>query len=213
MRPPARTCGSRLTVGRAAASNPFSTARTRPGAIDFQFIEGESAATLLERLRSHGWRGQIVGPHGSGKSTLLASLQAAWSGYGRKPLEMVLHDGQRQLASSFWRCGDIDASTQVIVDGYEQLSYLQRLRLKRFCRRKHCGLLITTHRSAGLPTVYRTSVDPQIVAAIVARLTAESDWRIAPQTINCLLGESHGNVRELLFHLYDVYESQRKHGS
>ena len=57
--------------------NPFSAHRLRPGALPCLFSSGQSAESLLERLRAAGGRGQIVGPHGSGKSTLLAAPLAA----------------------------------------------------------------------------------------------------------------------------------------
>jgi hypothetical protein len=198
-------------MGRAVTSNPFSTARTRPGAIAYRFAEGDSLTTLVETLQTHGWRGQIVGPHGSGKSTLLAAFDAAWDRYGRQPLQFTLHDGQRQLASSFWRRRDIDAATQIMIDGYEQLSQSQRLRLRLLCRHRRCGLLVTTHRPVRLPLIHRTQVDLQTVQSIVNHLTSDRDWRVTPDTLAQLMRCCHGDVRETFFTLYDLYESQRQH--
>jgi hypothetical protein len=200
-------------VNRVAASNPFSAARVRPGAIEYQFPDGNTCSSILQRLALHGWWGQVVGPHGSGKSTLVASLASHWKNFNRKPLEITLHDRQRRLERGFWQQPDINAATQIIVDGYEQLSWPQRARLKRFCRRRRCGLLVTSHRSVGLPTVYQTRTELQIIEAIVERLTVEHDWHIAPHTLSQLITSHGGNVREVLFELYDLYESQRKHGS
>ena len=69
----------------AAASNPFSTRYIRPGAIVYQFAEGDSAAAMIDRLTACGGRAQIIGPHGSGKSTLVATLieSLRQSGRGR----------------------------------------------------------------------------------------------------------------------------------
>jgi ABC-type phosphonate transport system ATPase subunit len=56
------------------AVNAFSTRRIRPGQLAYRFADGLSLETLVLRLETHGYWGEIVGPHGSGKSTLLEHL-------------------------------------------------------------------------------------------------------------------------------------------
>src|SRR5262249_28626217 len=132
-------------------SNPFATRSVRPGAIEYLFSEGESLPRLMERFETSGHCGQIIGPHGSGKSTLLQTLLSAFAADSQNVIEFSLHDGQRRLPVRLASLQEIDANTIIAVDGYEQLSRWNRFWLKRFCRRRGCGLIVTAHASVGLP--------------------------------------------------------------
>ena len=92
----------------AAKSNPFSTRFIRPGAIEYLFAPGQTADSLIDRLRHNQWRGQIIGPHGSGKSTL--AVRAAGFAYERlrgaaeyfnliyyRPIRWAYEHGVRQI--------------------------------------------------------------------------------------------------------------------
>jgi len=186
--------------------NPFCTRRVRPGAIAYLFPEGMDAQRLVARLAANGWRGQIVGPHGSGKSTLLAALVPELQRAGRKVLQIRLHDGQRRLPID-WSRAEVGPATVVIVDGYEQLGLLSRWRLKRQCRRRRAGLLVASHAPVGLPVLFRTEVTPAQAEAIVALLLAGGDAPPPPDVLAACLSRHRGNLREVLFELYDQYAS------
>ncbi len=115
-------------------ANPFATCWTRPGALAFQFSTGESAAGLVARLATTDWRGEIVGPHGSGKSTLLETLGPHLRAAERGVSAVALRDGQRRLPADFLRKALASSHPLVIVDGYEQLSWLHRRVLIARCR-------------------------------------------------------------------------------
>ncbi len=185
--------------------NPFATRHTRPGSLPFLFPAGEDVAQLIERLRTAGWWGEIVGPHGSGKSTLLAALEPELKKAGRQVLRNSLHDGQRQLPADVWR-QRFTSHTQLVIDGYEQLGRWQRWRIKRRCKLSNCGLLATVHSSAGLPELYRTSPDLEMAVRIVQSLLSDEDRTISADQITACFRAHHGNLREMLFALYDVYE-------
>jgi len=196
------------------ARNPFSSAMVRPGALPFLWSEGESPQTLIERLAAQGWWGQIVGPHGSGKSTLLAELVANLPAEQR-PRTFELHDGQRSLGVPLRSLAE-DAATLVVVDGYEQLSWWNRWRLRRHSRRNGLGLVITAHADMGLPWLYRTQCDQAMALAVVERLLSEHDSPLDETLRRTLIDHAaavyhrhEGNCRELLFELYDVYEALR----
>jgi hypothetical protein len=189
--------------------NPFCTRRIRPGAIPFLFPDGQDSGSLLERLRESGWWGEIVGAHGSGKSALLATLIPALESAGRHVLLIELHDGQRRLPLSLDRDGRTCVSTVVIVDGYEQLSRWRRWLLKRLCRRRGWGLLVTSHASVGLPPLYQTSATPELAEKIIATLMKGQMSPLPTSELAQALAQRHGDMRETLFHLYDVYESQQ----
>jgi hypothetical protein len=105
------------------------------------------------------------------------------------------------------------ADAQVVVDGYEQLSWLSRWRVRSTCRRCGTGLLVTAHADVGLPQLWQTAVTEQIAWRIVSRLlfretNCPGNPLITRSDVAASL-RSHGdNLREALFHLYDLYESR-----
>jgi hypothetical protein len=191
-----------------ASDNPFSTRRTRPGAIPFLFPPGQNAETLIDRLREAGWWGEIVGRHGSGKSTLLAALTTAIERAGQRTVLLTLHDGQRRLPLDLKRDGRLRPPLVLIVDGYEQLSRWRRLLLKRFCRRQGIGLLVTAHESMGLPPLCQTAVTLDLAEQIVRQLLGDQPSPFIPVEVSQSLSRRGGNLRETLFDLYDLYEQR-----
>jgi hypothetical protein len=190
-------------------TNPFCSRRVRPGATAYLFPSGQGPAHLVDQLRQNAWWGQIVGPHGSGKSALLAALLPAIERAGRRTLLIELHDGRRRLPQDFRRAADSDCPTLVVVDGYEQLGLWQRWWLKRFCRRRGLGLLLTAHAPVGLPELAHTSATPELAQQIVAQLQGHHPSRITPADVTQRFGDHGGNLREMLFDLYDLYEQRR----
>ena len=191
-----------------ATTNPFSTRWTRPGALAYRFAEGDSSASVIERLAANGWRGAIIGPHGSGKSTLLATLEPALSQHGRTPLTVVLHQGQHTLDWSRL-AKELRPETVLIVDGYEQLRPWNRWRLDQLVGHAGCGLIVTTHRRVRLPMLVETAVDRSIARALVAELLTRGSAPLPPAEIDAALDHHPDNLREALFELYDVYEQRR----
>jgi hypothetical protein len=205
-----------MTAPRAG-SNPFSTRFIRPGVIPFLFPPGLDAPGLVRALAVRGWRGAILGPHGSGKSTLLAALLPALREAGKEPVLVALHDGQRALPPEAWR--DLRRRTGprsriAVIDGYEQLSCWQRWRLRRLCRHRGHGLLVTAHTPVGLPVLLRLCVTPQTAGRVVAQLLTAVPEAAAPRPgtaeLAARLGRQSGNLREVLFQLYDDYERRRR---
>jgi len=190
--------------------NPFSTRRVRPGAVPFLFDGGQSAARLVERLKENGWRGQIVGPHGAGKSALLATLIPVIELAGRRTLLVELHNGRRRLPAGLLRTDTPAEPTVLVVDGYEQLGRLSRFRLRRFCRRRGLGLLVTSHRPVGLPDLYRPTTDLERVERLVEHLQRDYPVQVTPEEVAERFAEEGGNLREVLFDLYDLYEARRR---
>jgi len=189
--------------------NPFSASRLRPGAIPFVFPGGMSVDGLVDRLEAAGWRGAIVGPHGSGKSTLLAAVIDAVEKIGRPVVLVELHDGQRsfRLDRAVWKMLAAEHGL-LVVDGYEQLGPLARLALRT--RRRRIGLLVTSHRSVGLPTLAETNVDPQLARQIAERLLEGYPPLIEASEAANALARHDGNLRDTLMELYDLYEAARR---
>jgi hypothetical protein len=192
-----------------ATTNPFATRYTRPGAMQFHFPAGEDVMALVERLRSYHWTAQIVGPHGSGKSTLLATLIPAIETAGRQVRCIALHEGERRLPFTATDWGQLTSASVLIIDGYEQLGRFARWSVASRSRSRQCGLVVTTHRDLGLPTLF--TMNPQLSLAIelAHELLPPGDRSIGDSDIEAAWHRRRGNVRELLFDLYDLFESRR----
>jgi ABC-type branched-subunit amino acid transport system ATPase component len=191
--------------------NPFTASRIRPGAIPFLFANGDEdqPRSIVDRLRQYNWRGQIIGPHGSGKSTLIESLIASLNDAGRSLARFALHADQRRLPVG-WR-GQLgkNGCTQVIIDGFEQLHFLQRWLVRAACRLSRNGLLVTAHKSVGLPTIHQTFSSFAIVERVLENLWSDYRQHFDCGAIRQSYQRHQGNTREVLFDMYDLYESLR----
>jgi len=196
----------------SGTTNPFSASRVRPGAIPFHFSDQQSLDSLIERLESHHWWGQIVGPHGSGKSTLMASLRQTLADAGHGLVIVELHDRQRRLPVDWEqvRPAKSGKNVVVIVDGFEQLTRINRWRLKRHCRHKGQGLVVSTHQSVGLPTLYETQTSLETFACLVRSLMQDHPQLITAADVAECFSAGQDNMREMLFDLYDRYEQRRR---
>lgn len=193
-------------------ANPFATCWTRPDAMTFQFGDDQSAQSLVEKLALQRWWGAIIGPHGSGKSNLLETLKPRLRAVGSIVHTMTLQNGQRRLPRGLLSL--IQPQTHVgaaivIVDGYEQLGWLERMRLAHRCRRTKCGLLITAHRPTPIPLLIRLAPDERLVQRVVAKLIGQASTRVTPADVAASHACHGSNVREILFDLYDRHESLR----
>ena len=218
-----------------APRNPFRARNLSPGRLPFIFPSGEDVDQTLQRFRDDRFFGQILGPHGSGKSTLLVTLTNELKNTGhcvetfwlepqaRSDEKQRLSDRTKQIASH----GPASAALPMIlaIDGFEVLSWLQRRRFLWSIRRSECGVLVTAHRNLGLPTLWETkptlASTHEVIRSIVA-LDADlppnnsgSDgkpdpiWQAMPRELVADLFHHHdGNVREVLFSLYDWFQNK-----
>jgi GTPase SAR1 family protein len=182
--------------------------RLRPGYLGFIYRRGESTDALVQRLEAlSGWA-QIVGPHGSGKSTLVRALQSELAARGCPTLLLELHDGERLLPRGWDRPLRGRPAATVFVDGFEQLSRIARIWLKSKCWYRGWNLVVTTHRPTRMATLYETRVTPQVAEQVVRTLAGEWAPTVERSELAVLLERHQGNLRELLFELYDRYEGQ-----
>jgi energy-coupling factor transporter ATP-binding protein EcfA2 len=171
----------------------------------------------VERFAAANWRGAIIGPHGSGKSTLLETLRPALVAAGHSISSIALRDRQRRLPRSFidrTKASPVTHSGEecfiVIVDGYEQLLWLERLKLIRECRRRQLGLLVTSHAATCLPTLIRLTPNRQLIEQLVRELCDQVSTHVAAEEVVASHACHGSNVREILFDLYDRYERRRR---
>ncbi|MDO4576293.1 MAG: hypothetical protein Q4D98_13890 [Planctomycetia bacterium] len=186
--------------------NPFCSRRIRPGAIPYVFPPGISADMLIDRLQENRWYGQIVGPHGTGKSTLLATLLPQIRARGMRLTHLEIQEGVRELPLLYEEYELMDTNTVLAIDGFEQLSYWTRRKLQNRSRRQGFGVLILAHKSYGLPDLYRTESDLATGKMLVELLLKNTIVRIPDHVIESHYEENNGNLREMLFSLYDIYE-------
>lgn len=193
-----------LTAKFEDRSNPFAVRFVRPGAVKYLSSVGDRPESLALRLERQGWAGEIVGPHGAGKSALLIALIAELRGRGHDVLHVELHEGDRQLprgalAAPFppWRV--------IAIDGAEQLGWWAWFRLRRLVRRRSWGLVVTSHRPLGLPLLAALTPDADLAWRIVQQLQSD-DPLITEAETSAAFSAHGGNLREMLFDLYDRYQ-------
>lgn len=180
-------------------SNPFSTKFIRPGAIAYQCVPGKSIAYYADCFLSNGRRGQVVGPHGTGKSTFVIAFQKELAARGLDVHLVTLHSFDK---SELDRLLMLQTGSILILDGFEQLPFWRRFKIIHSTLWRHIGLLTTSHVSLGLPTLLETRADLETAQNLVRTLTGSEP----PENLEALLTKHNGNLREVFFELYDVYE-------
>jgi hypothetical protein len=191
----------------ALRTNPLASRFLRPGALPFIFPTGVSAAQLAQRLDELGGQVEILGPHGAGKSALLAALLPALRASSRQVELIELHDGQRVLPVDRLRQLEVAPSgTVVAIDGYEQLGWWSRRRVGTLCKKRSFKLVVTCHETVGFPLLWEARPTLELAHQIVARLTETAPYRVPPDKIERAFEGHAGDLREMLFELYDYYE-------
>jgi hypothetical protein len=188
--------------------NPFCTRRIRPGSLSYQFPPDENWETVLKQLRDAAGWGEIIGPHGSGKSTLLSGLIPLLQAEGWQVQRIDLHDGDRRLPIVLRQMPDMNVPYMIIIDGYEQLGHLSRFQLKRHCRQRGWGLIVTAHQPTGLPKLFNTATTIELANRVVEELLNNSEYAASQQDIADCYTRHKGNLREMLFDLYDLFEQR-----
>jgi ABC-type molybdenum transport system ATPase subunit/photorepair protein PhrA len=171
-----------------AHENPYRVSRVET----LRFRGSEPVAQLADTVRSHSYRGAIVGPEGSGKSTLLRELADSIAADGIR-VRVVRFDGVAALASAL-----VDRDTVWLVDGAERIPPPIRATLAKLVRR----IVITAHHETSyLPLLALCDTDLALLDDLLAELagpTAGSD------VAEALFRESGGNLRLVFQALYDA---------
>lgn len=202
--------------------NPFATRYTKPGAIPFLFADGESCSEIVHDFERAGLQGQIIGTHGSGKSTLLYMIaeQLRRCSYNVRHLRIrpkengcflmampfISTNGQPTAAT----CDSKNTKRVYLIDGFEQLNRIHRLLTIRWIATQNSGVIVTTHRTVGLPTLFETRDDFGSFRRVVDWLQAKSEKSIQLELIrDCYLAAKQ-NTREALFCLFDRYAEMKR---
>ncbi|HOA53202.1 MAG TPA: hypothetical protein PKI05_13190 [Thermogutta sp.] len=189
--------------------NPFSARFVRPGVIPYIFPPGCSWESVHEIFQANQRLGAVIGPHGAGKSAFITAFTHWMENNGQPCLALELHDGQRTLGQATWRKLEALQDTVVTVDGYEQLSAWSRYQLRRLCRKKHLGLIVTAHTDIEIPLLFAPEPNEDLAWQIVQYLLARGQPLINRDDVRASFARHQGNLREMLFDLYDLYEVRR----
>lgn len=184
-----------MIFGGGAVANPFCAARFAPGVLPWF---GEELGELVRRVLLPRSRLQIVGPRGSGKSSLLIQIERRARRAGRSVVRVRgSHAIDWGARGRLW-----------LVDEYEALGWWRRVRLRVICARQRASLVVTAHRDVGMTTLCVRAVSPEIARRVVEHLAAGQDDLAMPGPIElaAALGRHAGNLREVLFELYDQVE-------
>ena len=203
-----------------AMDNPFATRFTTPGRIPYLFADDASLTKVVAKLKSSGFRGQIIGPHGSGKSTFLHTIV-----HEMKKLFVDVRFVRIQTKSRETHWENVSSSQTpidisrkdyvgskrrvVVIDGFEQLPLLQRRLAIGWTRKNQVGLIVTAHRNVGLKTVLKTTNDSSTLERVVEWLQRHNDNRLPSEEIKTSFEAADQNIRETLFLLYDRFRDSR----
>ncbi len=211
-------------------SNPFATRFVAPGKLDWIAAGPESSPQALRlRLDTLRYRAAIVGPHGSGKSTLLEHLlpqigpvvvrmdhrgeivEQKDCQTHRGIVWLVVRRGTKpDFCRSAWRAGGI-----LVLDGYEQLSYLGRFMIVVQTHWKRMGLVVTSHSRVCLPTLVTTFVTPSMMRQFVQQAAVHAgvvpDVVPGLERLQELLIRHNGNAREVMMQLFDEVGRESGH--
>lgn len=189
-------------------ANPFATCWVNPDTAPLCVVDEETLRQLIDKLKQPGAQGAIVGPHGSGKTTVARRVADHFRCEGWRVYWSELHDGKRDDAGVIPAANE-DANALQVVDGYEQLGWFQRWRIRRRCRRSKARLLVTSHSSTSLPTLLRLEPDIETALEVFRQLTAEIPTRVTPKDVAAAFKACKGNLRDVLFQLYDLHELRK----
>ena len=186
-----------------ARDNPFAVDRVL--SIRYEFPEGQ-AGTLLARFERLRYRAAIVGPHGTGKTTLLEDLETPLASLGFRVTHLRLDAAHRRFPPGCLSrlAATLDARDLVCLNGAEQLGRVAWM-MFRWRTRRAGGVLITSHRAGLLPTLIECATTPELLDGIVSRLAPRTGGVRVPAD---LFARHHGNLRDALRELYDVYAAR-----
>ena len=187
--------------------NPFETRWIRPDEMGFLCPAGQSIPNLLHQICAEDQTYEIIGPHGAGKTTLAHSL--------------LQHARDQGITGKLIRCGKsriskrlfhpLEPGSLVILDEYEQLSFLQRRKAQRLARGMQLRLVLIGHQTHGFQPLLTLMPDLETMQTIVARLQQNQSFvpLITEDDIARLFSQHAPDCREMLFACYDLYHQRR----
>lgn len=160
----------------------------------------EELQSWLTTLEQNSWCGEILGAHGSGKTTLLSAVQRILTARGIKNTRLFFNEAHPPPR---WRLvNELPAQKLLLVDGAEQLTSWQWRALRRKATTS-CGLIVTAHRSLGMPCAFYCHPTPNLLHDLCRNILGAPE--ITPLDATQLFTRHRGNIRDALRELYDRY--------
>jgi hypothetical protein len=170
---------------------------------------GEAVRTVTLH-NGQRWPWELLGPRAFRMPEDVSLFKrTALSSVDRPPAVGIRQDPPTLLRTSSLSRG----RRTLFLDGAEQLAPAVWFALRFWTRAAGIGLLATSHRSLGLPALCTTSVDDEAalwVTRTVLAKNAHAPCLVGAESVTDALAIKKGNLREALFHLYDVYEDRWK---
>lgn len=190
--------------------NPFASARI--DALSYQFVDQQQNwDTFFDHWQRLGFRGAIVGPCGHGKTTLLDAFSGVLQQRGFAVTRVSLFHGDRRFsrAQQTVIASAIRNEHVLLMDGMEQLRRVCWLVQTRFLWPRSLKMLITSHVTGLLPTLYEARTSPELLKILVSQLVPAHG--LTSEQFEQLFLKHHGNLRMALLDLYDrVAQGQMK---
>lgn len=195
-----------VSVG-APPRNPFATRHTRPGRLVPRDAHGEPL-DLADVLAAAPSAAAIEGRHGAGKTNLLTALAerlAAADRFAGLMRPRKLGDGAAVLRAVV----RARPGTTLCIDSWECIGFLWAALVRWAARRRRVGLVVTSHRPTGMPTVVRCDTTPILLARLVDELPAHGGLVDAADVEDAFRAHG-GDIREALYDLYDRFERRAR---
>lgn len=182
-----------------ARDNLLTTNRLE--ALKYHFFNS-SWSEFVNSISRNKNRGTLIGKEGSGKTTLLLELRNYLLKEGWQVSLYSLREERRSLPFQFW-FKKPDPETFILIDGFEQLSFLERKLLANITKGAG-GLVVTSHKITFLPTVIRCDTSPELFE----KLTRELGLHYSRKKLESVYRQVDGNIRLGFLALYDEFAGQ-----
>ena len=191
-----------LSYRMRPADNPFRAdridrVRYRP--------QGWTWEAMLDRLQRLTYCAAIEGPYGSGKTRLLKELVARLEERGFYVSLFRVSPEETSLPTELLKrllFGRLSRHI-LLLDEADRLSTFSRLVLRLLSRRAS-GLIVTSHEPGILPLLVECKSSPELLDEILAELVGQ-ETNALRELSRHLFREHHGNIRDVLRALYDLY--------
>lgn len=191
-------------IGAGLATNPFAAARFAPGVVPWMTDGSDAIAALFARSTASRGEHQVLGAHGTGKSTLLVHLES----HARRAGASVV----RFRGSHGVPLGELLALRRargprlLLVDEAEELSALLLRAVRVAARLASASLVVTAHRDLGLTTLVHRRVDAHAARRVALHVAGDRARVPTLESFETRITHHRGNLREVLFELYDEAE-------
>ena len=183
--------------------NPFNAQR-----IDsLPYLEYEYALSeVAMRLKRHGYRGAISGPHGCGKTAMLQALGDQLMEHGLTPLPLFINQDRKHALPNDWRRTIRNArhTDALLLDGYDLLPMWARGWVL-FASMRAGAVVVTTHREVRFKTIACPTPSRVILRRLIAQLAPTLEDSIDSDQ---LFDRCDGNLRDALRLAYDHFAAR-----